>query len=154
MCAHVISVVRSATRLEALTYDAGEPVDRQAPWRVEHRCTLRPLAAREYPELTTAFEALASVTRWDATTLVHVQTILRGTVPAMDSQSDLPALGPEVQPPEPPRATAAHPRAYRGTKHRPPRPSQPEAVDEASPRALFETAETCPRSRSSRRRRS
>ncbi|HEU0029872.1 MAG TPA: hypothetical protein VFQ53_04510 [Kofleriaceae bacterium] len=127
MSAYVIGVVRSAMRLDTLTYEAREPTDREVPWRVEQACTLRPLAHGSHPELWTAWHALAAVDRWDAATRDHVLAVLRATVPSVDAPGDLPAIVHEM--PAPPRATAAHPRAFRGTKHRPPRPRQPDAVD-------------------------
>lgn len=129
MGAYVIGVVRSATRLDTLTLETRKPVDRAFPWRVAHTCELRPLSPNARPELWTAWRALESVTAWDETTLEHVLTVLRATVPCADAPPDLPALGPEVHAPPEPRATAAHPRAFRGTKYRPPRPEQPDAVD-------------------------
>src|SRR5262245_23939592 len=129
MCAYVIGVVRSAMRLDALTFETRESADRAVPWRVENSCELRPLPHNSHAELWTAWGALESVTSWDETTLEHVLTVLRTTVPCADSPADLPALGPEVYAPPEPRATAANPRAFRGTKYRPPRPAQPDAVD-------------------------
>ncbi len=125
MCAHVIGVVRSAQRLDTLTFEARDPSDRAFPWRVEHVCELRPLPQSSH--LWPAWRALEAVTRWDETTLAHVLAILRATVPCLDTPADLPAL--EAPTPTEPRATAAHPRAFRGTKYRPPRSQQPEAID-------------------------
>ncbi|HTR55615.1 MAG TPA: hypothetical protein VMJ10_33290 [Kofleriaceae bacterium] len=129
MGAYVIGVVRSARSLDTLNLETREPADRASPWRVDHVCELRPLAANSRAELWTAWRALESVTTWDETTLEHVLTVLRATVPCADTPENLPALGPEVHAAPEPRATAAHPRAFRGTKHRPPRPEQPDAVD-------------------------
>lgn len=129
MGAYVIGVVRSAGRLDTLTLETRESNDHAFPWRVEHACKLSPFAPKSRAELWTAWEALESVTSWDDTTLEHVLTVLRTTVPCADAPSDLPPLGPEVHAPPEPRATAAHPRAFRGTKYRPPRPEQPEAID-------------------------
>lgn len=129
MTAYVIGIVRSRTRLEALTYEARGPIDRLAPWRIEHVCELRPLTPQVRPALWRAWHALAAVDTWDAATLAAVRLVLDETVPALDDAGELPALGAEVHMPEPPRATAAHPRAYRGTHIRPPRPAQPVPVD-------------------------
>lgn len=129
MGAYVIGVVRSASRLDALTLETQEAEDRAFPWKVDHACELWPLAASSRAELWTAWRALESVSSWDEKTLDHVLTVLRTTVPCSDTPPDLPALGPEVHAAPEPRATAAHPRAFRGTKHRPPRPEQPDAVD-------------------------
>ena len=129
LSSQVLGIVRSATRLEALTYVARGPVDPRAPWRIEHVCELRPLPPELHPALWRAWHALAAVETWNDATLAAVQLVLRETVPAVDDGGALPALGEDVHPPEPPRATAAHPRAYRGTHVRPPRPPQPAAVD-------------------------
>ena len=109
MGAFVIGVVRSASRLDALTIETREAEDRAFPWKVDYACELRPLAASSRAELWTAWRALESVTSWDETTLDHVLTVLRTTVPCADTPPDLPALGPEVHAAPEPRATAAHP---------------------------------------------
>jgi hypothetical protein len=127
MCVTVVGVVRSADGLHALTHELAAPACH--PWQREQTYTLRPLAESSRPELWTAWRALASVREWNAVTLGHVLAILRETVPALELPRDLPALGCEVRPPPGPRATAAHPRAFRGTKSRPPKPRQPDPVD-------------------------
>jgi hypothetical protein len=129
MCAYVIGVVRDARRLHTLTLETRNATESAFPWRVEQACELQPLPHSSRPELWTAWRALESVNTWDEKTLGHVLVILRETVPGLDTPGDLPALGPEVHASPEPRATAAHPRAFRGTKHRPPRPQQPDAVD-------------------------
>lgn len=129
MPAALIGVVRGATRLDALRFEVADPVDRGAPWLVAPSCALRPLPRNDRPALWAAWEALAAVRSWDATTLEHVLVVLRATVPATESPGDLPALAAEAYQPPPPRATAAHPRAFRGTKARPSRPRQPRAID-------------------------
>ncbi|MFT3693604.1 MAG: hypothetical protein QM831_10725 [Kofleriaceae bacterium] len=125
----VVGVVRSASRLEAMTFETRLATNRATPWLIDHRCELRPLAPDSRNELWSAWNALEAVTTWDATTLRHVLTILRETVPSADQPEDLPALRPRTHVPPEPRATAAHPRAFRGTKYRPPRPHQPDAID-------------------------
>ncbi|MEO8701360.1 MAG: hypothetical protein ABI867_15035 [Kofleriaceae bacterium] len=120
-----LGVVRGAATLQALVYVVAEP-DPMAPWLREQRCELRPLPASS--PLHVAWAALAAVTTWDATALAHVLAILRASVPSTDAV-ELPALGATVRAPDAPKATAAHPRAYRGTKHRPPKPALPDPVD-------------------------
>ncbi|HEX7699701.1 MAG TPA: hypothetical protein VF403_03240, partial [Kofleriaceae bacterium] len=117
--------MRSARQLDALTYEATAATDRAVPWKQQHTCVLRPVASGS--SLSIAWDALAAVATWDATTLAHVVAVLRDTVPCIDAPEDLPALQLDV--PDKTRATAAHPRGFRGTKHRPPRPAQPEAID-------------------------
>jgi hypothetical protein len=79
--------------------------------------------------LQAAWAALGRVIRPDAETLVYLVTVLLGTVPWVVEPSGLSApdlgTGAIVEP----RATAAHPRAYRGTKHKPPRERRPDPVD-------------------------
>ena len=85
MRAYVIGVVRSAKRLDTLTFETREPGDRAFPWRVEHACELRLLAQSSRAELWSAWHALESVNSWGETTLGHVLTILRETVPCPDT---------------------------------------------------------------------
>lgn len=124
----VIGVVRTATALEALTYEVGDR-DAREPWQCAQRCALRPLSERTHQPLVAAWRSLAAVARWDATTAANVLVVLRETVPGLEAPGALPALAPAIATPPAPRATAAHPRAYRGTKHRPPRPPQAAVVD-------------------------
>lgn len=108
MGARILGVVRGAVRLDALTFTTTAPAEGAWPWQVEHTLALRPLAAGERPALWSAWQALAAVSRWDAATCGHVLTLLRETVPDAEPPAALPALGPDVHPPPPPRATAAH----------------------------------------------
>ena len=126
---HVLSIVRSATRLDSLVHETREVKDPEQPWTVEHVCALRPFVPGSLPELWAAWNALALVTAWDAATAEHVLTVLRLTVPSGDDAGEIPALGEEVHPAPAPRATAARPRAYRGTRYRPPKTPRPEPVD-------------------------
>ncbi len=129
MATRVLGVVRGVQRLDALRFDAGAHAELEAPWTVVPSCTLQPLSRGSRPELWAAWDALASVRRWDESTLEHVLTVLRSTVPSTEDPGDLPTLAAAASQPSPPRATAAHPRAFRGTKARPPRPRQPKALD-------------------------
>ena len=119
----VIGVVRGATTLHALSHEVGEPTDTDAPWRREQRCVLRPV---ETGPLADAWRALAAVSVWDATTRAHVSRVLSESVPSGDAPGELPVL---EEPVAPPRATAAHPRGFRGTKYQPPKPRQAGPVD-------------------------
>ena len=76
-----------------------------------------------------AWEGLRDVTAWDGEVLANVLYVLVHTiaVPAADI-ADVPALTAS-EPVPPPRATAAHPRAYRGTKYKPPKPPRAGPVD-------------------------
>ncbi len=70
--------------------------------------------------LVRAFAVLARFDRDRADHRAALDEVLRTTVPAPDGwpRAPLPAALPERTPP---RATAAHPRAYRGTIHKPPK---------------------------------
>jgi hypothetical protein len=76
-----------------------------------------------------AWEALGRVRGADPEVLGQVLLVLLETVPdEREQEIDLPPLRLE-QEPERPRATAAHPRAYRGTIHKPPKSTRPELLD-------------------------
>lgn len=121
-----IGIVRTATALRVRVFSARRTAKLPTG---EFTVELLPLDARqpEHTPLVQAWDALAAVSEWNATTLDHVLTVLRGTVPdagAIADQPALPALDGDVLPPPPPRATAANPRAFKGTKFQPPKPSQ------------------------------
>jgi hypothetical protein len=123
---HRISIVRTADRLHELVHETSASSTADEPWRIAQRVMLQPHEAS--PRLAAAWQALACVTAWNDETLRHVTTILVDTVPSGDDAGELAALG-DVEPPAPPRATAAHPRAYRGTKHKPAKPARTRPVD-------------------------
>ena len=79
--------------------------------------------------ITDAWAELKSVRDFDHRTLANIQTILSETITdPMADTSGIPQLEFTESPP-PPKATAAHPRAYKGTKYRPPKPAQQAAID-------------------------
>ncbi len=96
---------------------------------------IRPLA--DVPEalvpkkrlLLDSWDALRAVTAWNSEALAHVLHVLIGTIadPYADT-SDVPAFTASEPPPRP-KPTAAHPRAYRGTKYKPPKPPRPNPTD-------------------------
>ena len=81
------------------------------------------------PRLSTLWRRLAVVERLDAEVAAAVLALLRETV--SDPEDDhVPFARPEpFAEPRPPRATAAHPRSYRGTKLQPPKPARGPARD-------------------------
>lgn len=121
-------MVRSAHRLDALSYELRDATDPAHPWACTQTYELQPARSLS-KHLASAWTALERVSEWNEATLAHVLTMLRETVPSSEMPGDLPTLGPEVQALPAPRATAAHPRAYRGTKYRPPKPRQPQRID-------------------------
>src|SRR5438876_1141984 len=74
-----------------------------------------------------AWERLCDVAVLDGSVLADVLTVLLSTAPAA-----FPDVGPLLRltaPPPLPRRTAGHPRAFKGTKYRPPKPPRPAALD-------------------------
>ena len=115
---------------------AGEQFDRSAfeqyaPYMAE----IRPLTEISNQDcinkkaITGAWAELKAIKDFDHRTLVNVQTILSETiVDPMADTSGIPQLE-FTETPAPPKATAAHPRAYKGTKYKPPKPAQQAAID-------------------------
>jgi hypothetical protein len=110
----------------------GDKVDRLAeidPYLEE----IRPLVARDtdrsgvLPDVRASWEILGRVSAFDARTLFHVLHVLICTLPEGE-EADIPPLKIELPPPDF-RPTAAHPRAYRGTKVRPPKAKRMAPVD-------------------------
>jgi hypothetical protein len=126
---HVVGIVRSATGLEELVYESHGEAPSHRPWSVGHVCVRRPLPRSSHADLREAWLALAAVVEWDERTLDRVLKVLCETVPAGEGSTWLPPLAGAVRQARVPRATAAHPRAYRGTRYKPPSPPQPRAVD-------------------------
>lgn len=70
--------------------------------------------------LDDAWKRLSDVRRFDTGTAIALLTVLIGTLP--DRRRETPHAAFELPSvPPPPRATAAHPRAYRGTTYKPPK---------------------------------
>jgi len=114
-----------ADEAPALTFPTGGPYVEET----------RPLA--DVPEtlvhrrnlLLRSWEALRAVETLNAEVLANVLHVLIGTVPdpAADT-TDVPDLVMD-EPPPAARPTAAHPRAYRGTKYKPPKLPRPGPID-------------------------
>ena len=86
-----------------------------------------PLAPEQAPELHAAWQSLAAARLEAPETLEALRTVLGQTLPAGDDwRSDLPVV-PRTMPP--PRPTAAHPRAFHGTKKKPPKAPAPQGRD-------------------------
>ena len=98
--------------------------ERGLAMRVLDGCTLEVHAAPV--ELQQVWDRLASVGRLDATVLADVLAVLEQTVDGFD-RTNAPLLLTHDAPR--PRATAAHPRAYRGTRTQPPTPAAPALQD-------------------------
>lgn len=135
-----IAVVRRASELQELSIavtrgfwpptipKADAPADEPFGYRAS--CSGPPGSRRkDRRRLQASWAALGRVTQPDAETLVHLVTVLLGTVAWATGPSGLsvPDLGPAAA--VEPRATAAHPRAYRGTKHKPPRARRADPLD-------------------------
>jgi hypothetical protein len=79
------------------------------------------------PDVRASWETLGRVTAFDAQTLFYVLHVLLHTLPEGEA-ADVPPLKIEAPPPAF-QATAAHPRAYQGTKYRPPKVKRMAPVD-------------------------
>lgn len=55
MCAYVVGVVRSTSRLETLVYEASDPSSREQPWMRVERHELRSFVPGSRPELWAAW---------------------------------------------------------------------------------------------------
>lgn len=127
---------RLARRNIAPDFESREAVARAAEAGGWYEIVEFPLDALEpalFPKkarLRAAWEALGHVSGPTAETRAHLRLTLAETVLGGPSPEALPpvALGPET--PEPRvKPTAAHPRAYQGTKHKPPKGKVPPTTD-------------------------
>ena len=84
--------------------------------------------AKEAASVMTAWGAIARVRMVGAETMANFLTILLETVPDLRSRAGRAVLA-KVDEAKPVRATAAHPRAFRGTKDRPPKRAKPSPLD-------------------------
>src|SRR5512139_443651 len=79
--------------------------------------------------LLRSWEALRAVETLNVEITACVLYILAETsTVSMTNSTEIPSLIPDY-PPSPCRPTAAHPRAFRGTKHKPPKHPKPELVN-------------------------
>jgi len=76
---------------------------------------------RAAPELTRAWDRLADAVPHGALVLADVLHVLVATVPSAVRAERAPLRLADARPPR--RATAAHPRAFKGTRHKPPKPA-------------------------------
>jgi hypothetical protein len=79
-----------------------------------------------WTEVIASWDYLGRVSVFDARTLFHALYVLTHTLP--EGEADVPPLRIEPDPPAR-QPTAAHPRAYRGTKHQPPKVRRGAPVD-------------------------
>src|SRR5579883_2800621 len=126
----LIWIVRRPGELVALT---SEPASKD-PSSFAVKSTPLDLVSRslfpEKPRLQESWRRLANVKAADANTLYDVMLVAIESVPDL---SVVPTLLPLPndwgEAPRSPKATSAHPRAFKGTKHRPPKNASPAALD-------------------------
>jgi len=90
-------------------------------WRNLYQTISIPLHSSTLKRLHAAWQRLEVVHQWDSRTLIDVLIVLTESVAAFDSH---PIIRVEPEP-EYPKSTAAHPRAFRGTKYKPPKSKRP-----------------------------
>lgn len=123
-----IAVLRRVDGLFELIVERRE--DGQTPLYVEHlRPLRRPNNSEGERDLLKAWDLLGAVREIEQPVLEAVRFVLGVTV--IDPEGERPTLEPlEITPPPPPhKPTAANPRAYQGTKDRPPKPKRPALRD-------------------------
>lgn len=141
-----VSITRSADSLQAYTLNITllqdaqiEDLDITPCVDFAGLCRAEMCAIGECPAFLTAgqerlqssWQALGAARTPDADTLLHVLLVLLETSVRPDLMPALPALtfGEPGAAAAPHKPTAVHPRAYKGTKHQPPRPAPPDVLD-------------------------
>jgi len=112
--------------------DDEQPAAVSAEAYVEKVVPIEQVGRQESPigaKLQRAWRSLGQARELNAAVLADVLLVLRHTV--ADPEADTRGIAPLVlgAPPVPPRATATHPRAFKGTIYKPPKPRRPKAVD-------------------------
>ena len=117
----IIGVLRSPTNLYQLIFQ--EPIGGKA-----QPLLTKALSPHEAPQLYAAWERLSCADLEDPELPQALLLVLESTLPmrGFDWRRQLPA---ETKTKEPPRPTAANPRAYRGTKRQPPKETEAERLD-------------------------
>ncbi len=140
MSEQLISVLRQPQGLLAIISSRQESFTRPGatdsdeldldPYREE----IRPLAdarlGKSGPLATVpeSWDSLAAVSRFDSQALYHMLNVLIHTLPGASTAAEAPPLKIEA-PATPAKPTAAHPRAFRGTKAQPPKPRHSSPID-------------------------
>jgi hypothetical protein len=126
----LISVLRRPKELIALVCETDLDLEQTLP--VLRMVPLHQVRRSVYAtsHIFDAWHGLANASTSDEKTLTDLLTILIETVPDLSSDSNYPQLpaawGEDATSF---RATQAHPRAYRGTKYKPPKKSEPQRID-------------------------
>ncbi|MEM8713544.1 MAG: hypothetical protein AAGG01_21585, partial [Planctomycetota bacterium] len=135
------TLLRGGDRLTRYVVDVRKVVEASESWgqegtaAVEARDGLASFselgaeASFEERRVLAAWERLGRVGELNAQLMDDIQAVLEETI--VHPHADQPSLAPlkTEAPPAPPKATAAHPRAYQGTKKRPPKPSRGTPMD-------------------------
>lgn len=129
----VITILRTPHELRALinrskytfvnTSD-GNTVEEFASWYTLLEAPLNTLGAdinRRYKQLLESWNALGTIQAWDHDCLFHLLIVLLETAPLFLPPERHKKLPPLPFEPPPRKATAKHPRAYRGTTFQPPK---------------------------------
>ena len=134
---YLLCITRSTTGLEAkisrCQSEFRPPISDKPYWQNLYKTVLMPFkdikASAVTRRLEAAWQRLEFVEKWDAATLTDVLVVLTESV-AIDNAASraIPILRAEPES-EPPKPTAAHPRAFRGTKYKPPKLKRPTPVN-------------------------
>lgn len=125
-------------RAEDLEPDADEPTAPRILRRIDnlYQVVERPLDETSTPgderqrRALASWNVLGAVRSMDAATLFHVLIVLLETVRGdIESAAVLPPLPEPEETAKQPKPTAAHPRAYQGTKYKPPKPRSFEPIN-------------------------
>ncbi|HEC84035.1 MAG TPA: hypothetical protein ENI48_02180, partial [Thioploca sp.] len=132
---YLLCITRSTTGLEAKASrcqsEFRPPESDQPNWQNLYETASVPFKdikpSPTTQQLCAAWQRLKAVDKWDASTLTEVLVVLTESVAIYDTSSlSFPILRAE---PAPPKPTAVHPRAFRGTKYKPPKLKRPAPVN-------------------------
>jgi len=128
----VLSLIRSGgeikTKVSHRPHDFEPPGSKEVPnWNELYQIISVPVEEVKQSlvikQFYAAWHRLENVNQWNAATLVDVLVLLTESVATLDSP-DIPIRLMETEQASP-KPTAAHPRAFRGTKYKPPKSKRP-----------------------------
>jgi len=126
----LISIVRRPSELVALVGATNDIAESGSPAICTIQLNKVQQSLYEAAPLKEAWQHLAEASTMSENTLYNLLIVLIETVPDLSRESNQPLLPKEWgEEASPVRATQAHPRAYKGTKHRPPKEPTHRTID-------------------------